>query len=383
MNRSTAAPSTPRWGLVAAWLLGITAVLGTLLATAGRVMEARAGDPIEDVARASPEATILSGPHRAVSIRHADAVRTDTFPEVLSAGHAVEIDGGWLLLDPAARRVHVVPDDPAASLRTFGREGDGPGELRQPYRIALSATTIGVVEATGDRLVRFGLDGTVLGPVQLVQPTCGFGPAGALVPVPPASGGGFLVLRSCTGVDGSMRALVLAVASDGRVRVVEDHPLQSLRTGAMDPYATPVIAALDGSVYLGVLSDGCLSRVAGLGEEGTSTSLCAPAPAGIPLPDSVRAGFEALAEKMRRIGGDVAIPDVLPPFTDVRTVRAGIVLQVPLADGRDALDLVESGARRTRFSVDVPGATFIGRRHVLLARALVQGTELTWVEWDG
>lgn len=378
MNRRRNPSSPPRWGFVATWILGVAALLGTLAATLGRVMEARAGSS----ERAAPEAAeVLAPPDRSIAVRHRDADRVDTFPEVLGVGHAVEIDEGWVVLDAGGRRVHVIPDAPTAPLRSFGREGDGPGELRFPSRVAVSGSQIGVLEARGDRLVRYGRDGTVHGPVSLVHEACGFGPARALLESP---GGGFLVLRSCTAPDGRTRALLLEVDVDGRVRVRENRLLQSLRSDAVDPYATPVVAVLEGGTYLGLLSDGCLSPVAD-DRQGASgrAPLCASADPRVPLPDSTRARFEALAERMEAIGGTVAIPDALPPFTDVRTTRAGVVLQVPLPDGRQALDLLRDGGRRTRFLADAPRGTFIGRRHLLLVRDLMEGTELAWMERDG
>lgn len=376
MSRSSDSPASSRRRLRATVLLGAATLLAGALAVAGRTGEEEA----ERAAAEPAEALALAEPYRTVAVHPSGAARVDTFVTVLSAGHAVETDDAWLLLDPVARKIHVVADDPSVALRSFGREGDGPGELRRPLRVALSGSTLAVLEAEGDRLVRFALDGTVVGPVSLVRESCPFGPAAGLAPV---SDGGFVVLRSCTGMDGATRALVLGVDPDGHVRVVEDRRLQGLRTEPVDPYATPALLELGGTPYLGTLSGGCLLRLAGFRGRKAPRGLCAVRGSGVPLPDPVRADLEALAEKMRAIGGRVAIPERLPPFTGVRTTPAGPVLEVPLPEGRTALDLVEEGGQRIRFLAEAPGATWVGRRHLLLARVLMGGTELVWVRRDG
>ena len=54
------------------------------------------------------------------------------------AGLAFDGAGNLYILDRQAARVVVVASD-ASHLRTFGRAGDGPGEFRQPTRIAVTA----------------------------------------------------------------------------------------------------------------------------------------------------------------------------------------------------------------------------------------------------
>ncbi|HZD06168.1 MAG TPA: hypothetical protein VE173_14755 [Longimicrobiales bacterium] len=378
MTRPPSAPRSRRWGLAAAWTLGTVAVLGTLATSLSRVMEAGARPALLPPKEPS---LLLGPPDRRVALGDAGASRIDTLESILSVTDAVELDTAWAVLDARAHRIHVVPDRPGAPVLHVGREGDGPGEMRDPAYLAVSGKQMAALERRGDRLVRFDRNGEVLGPVSLGHPTCGFGPAQSLAGDP---SGGFLALRTCIGADRRSRALLLRVAPDGRVEVLANQPLQSLVNDEVDPFAVPVAAVLGGARYLGVLAEGCLVRLDPDPGTGAPGSVCTPEDERVALPDSVRQRYEALAGKMARAGGRLAIPRWLPPFGRVRTSPAGVVLSVPLSGGGGALDLVDPRGRRTRFVPEADGvAVFIGRRHVLVGRDLMKGAELVWTPLDG
>jgi hypothetical protein len=302
----------------------------------------------------------------------------DTLPEVLSVQAAVDVDSAWVLLDSRAGRVAVVSDDPEKTIVRFGREGDGPGELQTPSFLAVSYGQVGVLEARGDRLVRFDLSGRVLGPVGLTDVGCAFGPGQALLGHP---SGGFVVVRSCTGMDGGMRGLYQHVGVEGDVDLLLDLPLQS--GNRFDPFRVPVVAVVGEKLLAGTLSEGCLWPLDAPSGRGDADALCMPSDERLPLPDSIRIRLEALAVQTSRVGRRLEMPDFLPTFIEVRPSAVGPLLRVPLPNGREALDLLDPGGERTRIDAPAPDAVFVGSDEILLVRDLPEGTELARIRRDG
>jgi len=366
-------PSRPL-GLLLIWALGLAALLGTLVVTLSRGL----GVPRGTGPAAEGEAFLLPPPLTVERPRWSDAYRVDTLPQLLSVGAAVDVDSGWVLLDPRARQVVVLPNDPESLPLRFGREGDGPGELQSPSFLAVSGDQVGVLEARGDRLVRFDLSGRVLGPVGLTDGGCAFGPGQSLLGHP---SGGFVVVRTCTGMDGSMRGLYQRVGPEGDVDLLLDLALQP--GGRFDPFRVPVAAVLDGTLLAGTLSDGCLWPLDPESDGEESITLCVPTSERLPLPDSIRIRLEALAVQASRVGRRLEMPDFLPTFIEVRSSTAGPLLSIPSARGPEALDLLGPGGGRTRFEVSAPNASFVGRKEVLLVRDLLVGTALARIRRDG
>ncbi|MYE15682.1 MAG: hypothetical protein F4Y07_04290 [Gemmatimonadetes bacterium] len=89
------------------------------------------------------------------------------------AGLAFDGTGNLYVLDPQAARVVLVAPD-ASRLRTIGREGDGPGEFRQPTRIAVTAAGQAMVfDRTQSTFHIFDPDGQLVRTVRM--------PGGALM----------------------------------------------------------------------------------------------------------------------------------------------------------------------------------------------------------
>ena len=360
-------------GFVATWVLGITALLGTLAVTIGRTIRDSA-PPLADGAQTS----LIAPPGSYERPRWAGAHRIDTLPGVLSIRAAVDVDSAWVLLDSRARQLVVLPDTPKAPILRFGREGDGPGEFRDPWFMAVSGNQIGVLEARGDRLVRFDLSGQILGAALLTDPSCVFGPGQALLGDPR---GGFVLLRTCSGMRGSTRGVVQRVDLLGRTETILDLPLQSGQH--FDPFRLPVITHLDDVLLFGLLSEGCLRPLDSSATNTTTSGFCAPAGERLPLPDSIRARLEALATQASRVGQRLEMPEALPPFIEVRTSSAGPLLRVPLSTGGEALDLLHTGGKRTRIDAAQPDAVFVGRDEILLVEDLMVGTRLGHVHRGG
>ena len=103
---------------------------------------------------------------------------------------ALDSDGNTYLVDRQLSQIQVIGPD-GTWLGTLGREGEGPGELRQPHALVVQADgSLGVVQGFPGRLIGIGTDGI---------PTSDITLGGS------AEEGGFSFLRAC------------AVAGDGFV----------------------------------------------------------------------------------------------------------------------------------------------------------------------
>jgi hypothetical protein len=319
-------------------------------------------------------------------------VRTvDTLAPVLSVGDAVEFAGGWALLDPRARQVHLL--GPGGELRSFGREGEGPGEMEMPVRLDVDGAVLGVVEAGGHRLVRYDTAGSILAPVSLSVRACMFGPA---LGVRAAPTGGFVVLRTCTGFGGSTEAVLLGIDPEGAVRVVVRRRLHDPARG-LDPFAIPILARAGDTLYLGTLAEGCLhpvdlggvgptppDPVASPGAAATPESaapLCAATGPPVRLPRADRERLAVMGARFEEAGRTLEIPRHLPRFTEVHHGPRRPAFRVPLEPEREALDLVGRRGERIRIELPVdPPGIFIGSDHLLIARELAGGTEVRRLE---
>lgn len=90
-------------------------------------------------------------------------------------GVAVDAGGRVFVLDAQERRVRVFDRD-GEPLRSFGREGRGPGEFQTPTDIGVVGDTVWVADALTGRITLFDPTGTVLathtpGMVQLESPS--------------------------------------------------------------------------------------------------------------------------------------------------------------------------------------------------------------------
>lgn len=106
----------------------------------------------------APEATGGGAPFRSVRSVALEEVADD--PTVALTALTVSPGGDLYVVDgPAGRIRQFAPS--GAAVATFGRPGDGPGELRQPMSLALVGDSIYVVERGSPRVTVFLGDSTV------------------------------------------------------------------------------------------------------------------------------------------------------------------------------------------------------------------------------
>ena len=134
------------------------AVLAAILSGAAACAEG-------DSAAATPGSAAFDGPDAPLTLATRDIARVgalegaewETFSRISDVGF--DAAGNLYVFDPENHRV-VVTDSAGNHLRTMGREGDGPGELRQPFGFAVGSdgTTV-VFDISSQSMVVFGPDG--------------------------------------------------------------------------------------------------------------------------------------------------------------------------------------------------------------------------------
>jgi len=133
-----------------------------------------------------------------------------------------DTDGNVYLLDSQLSEVHVFDAD-GEFVGTLSREGDGPGEVRQPFDMLwMPDGTLGLVQSFPGKIIQVNLDGTPAGVFQT-------GEEGAIIAVVEAeSNGGNLVLG---GVD-------VEIAQGGQVRhmFVSGYDAEGAETGSYIAY---------------------------------------------------------------------------------------------------------------------------------------------------
>lgn len=98
------------------------------------------------------------------AFREVDRIQLEETPDdpivAITDLHPLD-DGGFAVVDGPASRLRIFNAD--GSIRgTFGREGDGPGELKQPTGVSVDGTgSLFVVERDSPRLSVFGTDGFI------------------------------------------------------------------------------------------------------------------------------------------------------------------------------------------------------------------------------
>ena len=281
----------------------------------------------------------------------------------MSATDAVETDAGWVVLDRLGGRLALLAGD-GELVRTFGRKGEGPGELSAPVALAYTGERLVVAERSG-RLVLFDREGAAAGVVRLRFPGCGAARVHDLLSAPDS----LVMLTRCPRASGEVSARLELVTLDGGRRPLIEVAYNDLRHARVDPFRSPVVARVDGRLAIGFLPDRCLDV---LDEDGTvERRLCYPEGRRRPFPDSALAVLRLIEE---RTGGRVefAVPEHAPPFISVESSERAWGFVALLPRGGQALDLVTAhGLARHLLPPGVE--VFLGRRTLLIAKHELAG----------
>lgn len=315
-------PETPRrgpgtWVTVAAGAVAAAILVwGVLEMARARSDGRRQGTAVEEAADETP-ASFPPG--------------TRLHTEVFSVSDAVLHRGTWFVLDGRGTQVHRI-DESGDLLGSFGRGGEGPGELRRPVAIASHGDTVIVLD--GADLHLFDLDGDHVADRRVALGGCPTGFARDLL----SQQTGLLVLVDCRTPDRVGWAVILD-AIDG--------PARTLSVRASDPgvvdlrMANAVLGAHRQGFVFGMAADECLDRFSPRGAE--LGEVCHDWIERLPVPEAVGDGMAGLRASARQRGLRLIEPDFLPPFVQVFSVGEALAYQVPLPGDLETFRLVMRG----------------------------------------
>lgn len=283
-------------------------------------------------------------------------------PEVTSAGDAVEVDDGWVVLDHRSQQLVLLSRD-GHLLGVRGRPGDGPGELRGAAHVAVLGPTIAVVDRAGESVHLFELDGTFRSRVPLTAPRCLAAPVENVA----SQGGRLVLLRRCMRSGMQMSAIVDRLDENGAWERLAEVPL-AIRSGI----EAPLLAAADGRIWLGITPDRCVESIPDGG--GDATHLCYPDVEGPRLSESLEGAFAEMERSAAEAGVRVDVPERYPPFVELLDVGNHLGFLVPLDESRGAMDVWAGGERLRRILLPQDVAVFFGPTSMLFVQEGVTGT---------
>lgn len=264
--------------------------------------------------------------------------------EVFSVSDAVLHRSTWFVLDRRGTQVHRI-DESGALLASFGRGGEGPGELRRPAAIASRGDTVIVLD--GADLHLFDLDGDHVADRRVALDGCPNGLARDLLSQPT----GLLLLVDCR-APGRVGWAVILDAIDG--------PARTLAVRASDPgvvdvgMANAVLGAHPQGFVFGLAGDDCLDRFSPRGAE--LGEVCHDWIERLPLPKAARDEMAGVRARARQSGTRLIESDLLPPFVQVFSVGGALAYQVPLPEDLETFRLVIRGPAGEVADLPLPAA---------------------------
>lgn len=354
-NRAqTASQGGFRWGL-AGWVGALVAVVvvATLVWSVVQIAAERA-DP--GVAR-SPAVSTPQG--------------VPLLAEVWSVTDAAWKADSWFILDRRAGQVHRI-DARGLRLYSFGREGLGPGEFRDPKALVVRGDSVIVAERSGVLRV-YGLEGDHIAdrPVDLRDCT-GSGVEDLL-----ATASALVLVAVCLKPDLALEARLLAAGNDGDWRVISRSSPSHNGDRRVNPYWAPVLTSFGPALAFGLASEDCLEilDLAGLAER----RVCHDNLHRLSVSREDARSLRDLARQGQSTGFRVEIPSTLPPFDAVFDGGDGKLLyRAPSPAGTDAKRLVRLGDDGQEEVLDLPPApyVFVSGRQALLAWDAAEGSHL-------
>ena len=306
-----------------------TLLVGTLLLASCQAGDSRGG---ADAGATDLPMTEVSAPPEA--ILHA---------EVLSASAAARVGGDWFVLDGLAGRLHRVDSD-AGLVSSFGRSGEGPGELELPIDISSYGPNVAVLD--GLVIEIFDTEGNHLDERRFSMNDCPMPALRKLVELDT----GLAVRYGCyPGRDADR----VAIATDegGWLEVIGEDPLgiQEALAGLSTDLSRfhPVMAAYDGGFVMGYAEDECLTAYALNGVK--TGDVCHSRLPRHPLPDNAlgaiqtqlledREASEGELAALEEIMADMTLPKSLPPFDFAIGGEEGLIYRMLVPRSEDPLD---------------------------------------------
>lgn len=305
-----------------------------------------------------------------------DPLGTFTLPEVLSVEDAVEVDGGWILLDRRLGKLHFI-NNTSGLLKSVGGEGPGPGELRSPVAIALGDSLLWVLNQQGQSLDRFSLTGEFQDRRQVREGGCLVGLAQELHFTTKK---GLIILRVCPAtLPGPGTAFLEKLDSDGLLTVEVALPLGEQGSRRLHLLRQPTAAARGESLFIGTWDTPCIAVLplfGGASREVTGHR-CLPDFVRAKAPEKDRSKVENRFQRLSDLGLlPMEVPDRYPWFDKIFSTSRGLVVRRILGEEERDLVLLGPDDEARVSSLVFPEDTFVGEETVLAARDLMQGTEI-------
>jgi len=291
-----------------------------------------------------------------------------TFPQILSVREAIPTRDGWLLLDQRASQIHILS---AAGIltATFGRPGDGPGELEYPAGMALVADTVWVVNLTGTRVDGFTRDGAFLRRIR-PEPPCSTPYLDDVAPV----GAELVLALRCLGFGGTSRHLLHVDLASGLVRPLA-WPAEDDPTGWGD--WTRLVGTPSG-LFAGSMFQRCLRST---DDQGPAPQ-CLDAEDRVRLPSAIRDSLQARTERRPLRGFGRSVPPHYPYIMDAFQTSQGLVVVQPEGEDTAVLRLL-SGPRPWVLRAPDRSVPFVGRNEILLVEGVLEGVRIALAQLPG
>jgi len=299
-------------------------------------------------------------------------LRVLTLPSVLSVEDALETTDGWVLLDRRMGKIHLLQNG-SDSVRSVGREGEGPGELRDPVALALAGSHLWVLNQRGLVLDRFSPEGSFEARIRIHGGGCLVGLSKDLLALPD---GQLLVLRVCpAALPGPGTAWIERVDSAGALSTFLVLPLGTPGSRRLNLFRQPAVDAAGPRVFLGTWDVPCVAELTRAGA--LTGHRCLPEFELAQAPEEGRATLRRRFGRLPDLGFlPLEVPDRLPWYDGFFKTDRGLVIR--RIRGEESRDLVLLGSDGRTVATDrlFPEATFVGNRTILVANDLFQGTRV-------
>jgi hypothetical protein len=366
-------------GLVERWVattVGVAVVATLLWSGVTSVQVRRVAGGTETAAAPTPAATATpSGAPATLVDNGSSEPRGGRLHEaILSMTDADPHQGSWYVLDARAKQVHIVSAN-GDLVRTFAREGEGPGELSRPEALAVHYDTVVVAEQLGGVVHLYSLDGAFVEDRRIGPDGCGVTTTAGLASTP----AGLAVLAICYegGVVPEAKVILESGRAAGKVVASFDAEAEDKK---IDPYFIPVIASHPNGLLAGLVGDDCLAVYALDGSVGER--VCHQWISRIALSDVDLESLAALDERLRTMGRSLAEPDLMPGFDRVFVDAGGrAVYRAIVSSSPERFRPVTSTVDGEEEALDVPVAEylFVGDNGILVGWEELEGTRVLLV----
>lgn len=285
---------------------------------------------------------------------------TPLFTEVFSITDADSDGAAWYVLDASGHQIHRLGPD--GRIATFGRRGQGPGELNQPSALTMHHDTVVVLEGTTQWKL-YGLDGTHLAD-RSVKSFWVCTPM-ALVDVV-STPRGLLFLAVCP-MGAYQQAHVILERHDGSLSHLQMIQAGSQRGREMDATFYPVLATHPSGFVFGSAGDNCF-QLYDLRGRVVGDDICHEwMDARQPPADWERTQLR-IARRMRRAGIRIDWGE-LPKFEAVAATKSGALLYRTGAPGtEEGLRVLTRTEAGEQFELAIPHGQHLfmaGRRFIV------------------